>query len=315
MKGRDKMSNAASNEMWVNADNYDDFETTRPVLFRDDMREIFFKWFRIKPEYKVLDGGCGPGVLTRFIAKGLNTGKITGFDISKNFADYGNKKIAEENLAGKAQIVVEDGYNLSFAGNSFDTVVNHTYIGVLSDIIAGLKELIRVCKTGGTVSASCSSNRFTQFGSDSDCSFPGGKSLSELHAKYYEAYAKVFTQTELKQDTGWKSEDYPKLFVKCGLTNISMHPYASGFSYSDSYWSDEFKINKIKLGIGREIICLETLKGDSRFQEHGFTKQEFDGLIKLYKDKQDYLLNNLDDNQEWNWRAGTHYIVSGTKAI
>jgi hypothetical protein len=32
----------SSNEIWINADNYDDWETSRPILFRDDMREMFF---------------------------------------------------------------------------------------------------------------------------------------------------------------------------------------------------------------------------------------------------------------------------------
>ena len=63
--------NNSSNEIWIDCDNYDDFEANRPVLFRDDMREQFFRWFRVNPEHKVLDGGCGPGVLTRFIAKGM----------------------------------------------------------------------------------------------------------------------------------------------------------------------------------------------------------------------------------------------------
>lgn len=305
--------NNSSNEMWINADNYDDFEMSRQRLFRDDMREIFFKWFRIKPEYTVLDGGCGPSVLTRFIAKGLDTGKITGFDISKNFVDYGNRKIAEENLTDKAEIVIEDGFHLSFPDNTFDVVVNHTYIGVLSDPVAGLKELIRVCKIGGTVSASASSRNFPGFGCDSDCAFYGNERIKELEKKSEEAWRKIYTSAELKQSEYWHAARYPKLFAECGLKNISIHPYASGFSYSDNYWSDEFKLYHIKTGFDRSIEMAEIYKKDARFAEHGFTKQECNELIKLYKGKQEYLINNLKDNQDWEWYAGTHYIVSGTK--
>jgi len=134
----------SSNDIWVNADNYDDWETSRPLLFRDDMRDTFFKWFRIKPSDNVLDGGCATGVLTRYIAKGLDTGTVTGFDISRHFVDYGNNKIKDEGLSDKAKIVLDDGFNLSFADNTFDVVVNHAYLGVLSDNVAGLKEMIRV---------------------------------------------------------------------------------------------------------------------------------------------------------------------------
>jgi len=303
-----------SNEIWLDCTNYDDFETSRPVLFREDMREMFLKWFRIKPDHKVLDGGCGPGVLTRFIAKGLDTGKVTGFDISRYFVEYGNKKIAEEGLSDKAEIVLEDGYNLSFADNTFDSIVNHMYIGVLSDADAGMKELIRVCKPGGTVSVSTSGGIGGGGGTQYDCAFEGNERMSELHDKYNEAYRKIYAKTELKQDNKWADNaHYPKLIAGLGLKNITIHPYATAFSYSDSYWSDEFKIYRIKAGIGRDIEILENNGNDIRFNEYGFSNEEFDELTNLHREKQKYLLNNLDDNGNWEWRGGSYLIVSGTK--
>jgi len=306
--------NTSSNEIWIDCTNYDDFESTRPVLFRDDMRETFFKWFRIKPDYKILDGGCGTGVLTRFIAKSLDTGKVTGFDISKNFVEYGNKKIAEENLSGKAEIVFEDGFNLSFDDNTFDVIVNHQYMGVLSDPVAGLKELIRVCKPGGTVTVSATGG-FGGGGCDSDCAFENNTRLKELNDKYMQAFKKVYTPSELKQNDYWHSQRYPKMFAEFGLKNITIHAYASAFSYSDSYWSDEFKIFKIKSGIGKEIQNIQANSEDSRFQEYGFSIRDFDELIKLNKEKQEYLLKNLNNNQDWEWSASTNYIVAGTKVL
>lgn len=56
--------NTSSNSIWENADNFYDFEARRLVLFRDDMQEQFFRWFRIKPSDYVLDGGCATGSLT-----------------------------------------------------------------------------------------------------------------------------------------------------------------------------------------------------------------------------------------------------------
>ena len=304
--------NTSSNEIWINCTNYDDFESTRPVLFRDDMREQFLKWFRIKPDHKVLDGGCGPGVLTRLIAKGLDTGKVTGFDISKNFVEYGNKRIAEEGLSDKAEIVLDDGYNLSFPDNSFDVIVNHQYIGVLSDPVAGLNELIRVCKSGGTVTIS-GGNGIGSLVCDSDCDFKDNAELKELEDKYNQAYRKIYNPGELKQSEYWHSRRYPKMLAEYGLKNITIHAYASAFSYSDSYWSDEFKIYKIKSGIGKEIKNIESNSKDIRFQEYGFSQQDLDELIKLMKAKQEYLLSKLNDNQDWEWSAVTNYIVAGTK--
>ena len=301
----------SSNEIWIDCTNYDDFESTRPVLFRDDMREQFLKWFRIKPDHQVLDGGCGPGVLTRFIAKGLDTGKATGFDISKHFVEHANKKIAEEGLSDRAEVVLNDGFNLSFADNTFDVIVNHQYIGVLSDPVAGLKELIRVCKIGGTVTVSATGGGGFSF--DDDCAFENNKRLKELTDKYNQAFWKINTPNELKQSEYWHSRRYPKMLAECGLKNITIHAYASAFSYSDSYWSDEFKIFRIKSGIDKEIKNIQANSEDSRFQEYGFSMQDFDELIKLNRDKQEYYLTNLHDNQDWEWWVAGNYIVAGTK--
>jgi Methylase involved in ubiquinone/menaquinone biosynthesis len=303
----------SSNDIWANADNYDDWETSRPLLFRDDMRETFFKWFRIKPFDKVLDGGCATGVLTRFIAKGLNSGTITGFDISQNFVEYGNNKIKAEGLTGKAKIVCEDGLNLSFDDNSFDVVVNHCYLGVLSDNVAGLRGLIRVCKVGGHVSASVSARSFPYINWDGDCPFKGESRLNELIEMQEQAYRKVTTAAVLKQDSYWNSMRFPRMFAKCGLKNITIHPYASGFAYNDSYWSDEFKKYRIRSGIGREIEILEQQRINPKYAGNGFSQKDFDELISLYKQKQEHLLANMDNDDSWDWEAKLHYIVVGTK--
>lgn len=303
----------SSNAMWKDAKNYEDWETSRPLLFRDDMRDTFFHWFRIKSTDNVLDGGCATGVLTRFIAKGLTTGTITGFDISQNFVDYGNKKILELDLSDKAKIVQEDGFALSFNDNTFDVVVNHTYLGVLSDNVAGLKELIRVCKVGGHVSASVSARSFPAIHWAGDSPFKGEVRLNELIDKNEQAYRKIITQTSLKQDTYWNVMRFPRMFAKYGLTNITIHPYASGFSYNDSYWSDDFKEYRIKTDIEREVEILEEQRKNPQFTEYGFTDKNFNELIALYRQKQEYLLSSLANDDCWEWDAKLHYIVTGTK--
>lgn len=303
----------SSNEVWINANYYDDWETSRPLLFRDDMRDMFFKWFRIKPSDNVLDGGCGTGVLTRFIAKGLDTGRVTGFDISLNFVRYGNEKIKEEGLSDRAKIIHEDGFNLSFLDNTFDVVVNHTYLGVLSDNISGLKEMIRVCKQGGNISVSVSSRSFPKINWDGDSLFLGKSQLNELSQKYKKVHKKIFNANLLKRDTYWHVMRFPKMFAKCGLSNIMIHPYASGFSYNDNYWSDEFKKNIAMTGIERQIEILREQKNNPKYKENGFYDEDFDELIELYKQKQSCLLDSNYNDDNWSWNANMHYIVTGTK--
>lgn len=304
----------SSNAIWIGADNYEDWETSRPLLFREDMRDTFFRWFRIRPCDHVLDGGCATGVLTRFIAGGLTSGTVTGFDISPHFVDYGNHQIAQEGLSAKARIVREDGYALSFADGAFDVVVNHAYLGVLSDNAAGLRELIRVCKPGGHVSVSVSGRSFPDIHWAGDSPFEGEARLKELIAQNERAYQKITTSNVLKQDAYWHVYRFPRMLARHGLQDITIHPYASGFSYNDSYWSDAFKKYRIESGIGREIEILKKQREDSQYEEQDFSKRDFDELIGLYRQKQAYLLASMTDNDCWEWEAKLHYIVTGTKA-
>ena len=315
------MADTSSNSIWVDADCYDGFEMSRPQLFREETRDLFFNYFRINPTDNVLDAGCGPGVLTRFIAKGLTDGMVTGFDISKNFVEYGNEKIKEVNLSHKAKIVLDDGFALSFPDNSFDAVVSHNYLGVLSDPVAGLYELIRVCKPGGNISISFGTSVSTGIGVGGghfwagEYPLEGMERLSELTDKYNQVYRKVVTTSSLKQSHEWPSGRYPKLFSKCGLTNISIMPVGSAFAYDDNYWSDEYRVKKITLDINDEIRIIIENNQDPKFSEKGFTNTDCEELVELLRRKQNYLLENYPADDSWEWSAGLNCIVTGTKPI
>ena len=316
------MPDTSSNFLWKDADCTDGFELSRPQLFREETRDLFFRYFGIKPSDNVLDGGCGPGVLTRFIAKGLTTGTVTGFDISQNFVEYGNRKIAEENLSPKAKIVLEDGFALSFPDNSFDAVVNHNYLSVLSDPAAGLLEMIRVCKPGGNISVSTGTSASTGTGGMGGGHFWGGEyplegteRLKELTDKYNRAYQKTITVSSMRQSHEWPPGRYPKLFAVSGLTNISIMPMGAAFAYDDKYWPDDYRIRKITLDINDEIRIITENNRDPHFAENGFSNQDCEELVGLLRRKQSYLLENYRTDDSWEWSAGLNCIVTGTKTI
>jgi ubiquinone/menaquinone biosynthesis C-methylase UbiE len=307
------MADTSSNSIWVNADQFDGFELSRPQLFREETRELFFNYFRIKPSDNVLDGGCATGVLTRFIAKGLCGGTITGFDISQKFVDYGNQKIAENELSDTAKIVLDDGFALSFADNTFDAVISHNYLGVLSDPAAGMKEMIRVCKPGGNISVSATSGGGGNY--EGEYPIEGIERLRELKNKYDNAYKKVVTTSYLKQSEEWNLPRYPILFSKCGLEDISIKSVGSVFAYNDNYWSDEYRIKKITADIDDEIRIITENNMNPSFAENGFTNQDYLELIELLRTKQDYLMKNYRIDESWEWSAGLHCIITGRKPL
>ncbi|MGI6705821.1 MAG: class I SAM-dependent methyltransferase [Clostridia bacterium] len=300
-----------SNEIWKNESNYNNWEL-RKHRFSEEMRPIIFQYLGITPESNVLDGGCATGVFTRYIARGLKSGKIIGFDISKNLVDYGNARIADEKLSDICKLVEADGFELPFAENSFDAVTNDTYLGVLSDPVAGLKEMIRVCRKGGTVSAVFPGHSVTWKG---EYPFDFDVRLHELYERQEGIYKKHILNTSAMyfQSTEWPSSRYPKMFDICGLKDIHIYSVASSFSYSDRRWPLEYRKYQIDTGINDETRIISQRSQITEFEKHGFTKRDFAELIELLKKKQKYLLDYIETDKSFEMNAWLTMIVTGTK--
>lgn len=302
-----------SNSIWKEEKNVQNWEL-RKYRFTEEMRELYFHYLGINSNSKILDAGCGTGVFTRFLAKGLNQGTIIGFDISPYLIEYGNQKIKEENLNNQSQLLVEDGYNLSFEDETFDAVTDYTYLGVLSNPLIGLREKIRVCKKGGIVSSTVASNVLPKVHWRGDYPFDFNDRLNELSQKQEEIYNQIFLEDNIySQNETWHSLKYPKLFDQCGLKDIHIYPIAYGFSYNDQRFSIEERMKLINNGILDQIRILEARKKMGKFNEKGFTEHDFSELISLLLKKKDYLSHNLLTDRSYEWNAGLNYIVTGTK--
>mgnify|MGYP001796080450 FL=1 len=73
---------------------------------------------------KVLDLGCGSGVITRELAKQVYPARAVGIDISKTLIDKGLLAYAESSQRTQKNVDFQQGsvYNLPFPDNSFDIV-------------------------------------------------------------------------------------------------------------------------------------------------------------------------------------------------
>ena len=173
-----------------------------------------FEYLGIKPEYNVLDAGCGTGVLTRYLACGLTSGKMTGFDINEGFIEYGQRKLRELALESKIRIELADGFKLKYPDGSFDAVTNYTYIGVLSDPVAGLRELIRVCKPGGVISCIVAPNKIPAIHWQGDYPFADAGELQRLSTRE----SNIFAIARLDSDFGQSEEWHDFRSQKCSMS-------------------------------------------------------------------------------------------------
>ena len=100
----------------------------------------------------ILDVGCGPGTITADLAALTAPGRAVGVDAAEDV-------LAEARTAAEARGVTNlnfetgDVYRLAFADASFDVVHAHQLLQHLSDPVAALTQMRRVCRPEGVVAA------------------------------------------------------------------------------------------------------------------------------------------------------------------
>src|SRR5579872_3018697 len=112
---------------------------------------------------KVLDVGCGLGLLAIGAAKRVTTGRVTGVDIwsprdlagpgkPRNSADLARANAKTEGVEAKVRFETCDARKLTFPDASFDAVVSCLAIHNIDDSEGrdqAVREMLRVLKPGG----------------------------------------------------------------------------------------------------------------------------------------------------------------------
>ena len=102
----------------------------------------------IEPGRRVLDVGCGPGALTAVLAEIVGAEATAAVEPSEPFA-----AACRERVPG-ADVRVAAAEALPFGDESFDLTLSQLVVNFLPQPLAGLREMGRVTKPGGTVAAS-----------------------------------------------------------------------------------------------------------------------------------------------------------------
>ena len=100
----------------------------------------------------MLDVGCGPGTITVDLAARVPDGQVTGIDAADGVLDTARQ---EAQRRGQENVRFEPGnvYQLGYPDGTFDVVHAHQVLQHLSDPVAALAEMRRVCRPGGLVAA------------------------------------------------------------------------------------------------------------------------------------------------------------------
>jgi len=102
---------------------------------------------RVEPGVRALDVGCGPGALTAELVERLGAANVTAADPSEPFA-----LACRARLPG-VEVAIAPAEALPFPDDAFDIALSQLVVNFMSDAEAGVRELARVTRPGGTVAA------------------------------------------------------------------------------------------------------------------------------------------------------------------
>jgi ubiquinone/menaquinone biosynthesis C-methylase UbiE len=281
-------------------------DLSREVRFRDDRKELYLNLLGLKEGMTIVDIGCGPGTLTRKIAKWLEEAEIIGIDRDTKFIDFAKSKAVEQNLRN---IVYYEGdaLNLPLEDNSVDACISHTIIEHVPNK-EFLLEQKRICKPKGRVCVMYSRpDKYIKTEPDL---------LPKQSQREKELLNRLFMDTDKvnkKYNVGKYWPDsivLPKLFEEVGFKNIQIDAVAVPIAIDDSRNRDEEKIvivegEKQQLFEGIDVGL--KLNGSNRL-----SSKEIDELKELVSNRFNERINLIKDGISiWDYTIIITQIVSG----
>jgi SAM-dependent methyltransferase len=197
---------------------------------------------RVHEGSRILDVGCGPGTITLDLARLASAGSVVGLDRSE--AVIGEARVAaEQACVANLELTVGDVYSLDYEAGTFDVVHAHQLLQHLSDPVAALGEMGRVCKPDGLVAVR-----------DSDYSgFTWFPTLPELD-EWLELYCEVARGNGAEPDAGRRLKSWA---LTAGLDVVSSTAGVWCFSSSDevAWWGGMWAERVVGSGMAEQAVA------------------------------------------------------------
>jgi ubiquinone/menaquinone biosynthesis C-methylase UbiE len=116
------------------------------------LRRRFLKFVPVGSGDRVLEVGCGTGVVVRdLVALVGRRGEVVGVDRSRLLLDRARRLCREPGSRARVALRVANGAQLPFAANRFDAALAITVILHVADPLRVVQEMARVTRPGGRV--------------------------------------------------------------------------------------------------------------------------------------------------------------------
>ena len=287
---------------WTEIQTIRDLEQSRAMRFRPELLPVLLDYFGLTRGMEVLEVGCGPGTMALYFSEGLAPGHVTGIDLENAFIRHAARKAIRAQISN-VSFRVGDAYNLPFEKEAFDAVVSYTSVGVLTDPEKAVREMIRVCRPGGTVSLGEAVSGpwgmgFTGVDSlEVSDSFTGSRRFHQLTQK-----AERLRLSGPPSGIGsprWPASSFMGLLHHLRLSQIRFNAWGYGRS------PDDYRTTRTE----RRIIESALSERQLRIGAAHLSPEEYSELIRLTHSRDQWLRRHA----ACDWDAGLSIVVSGRK--
>ena len=115
--------------------------------FSVPLARSFADWCAVPAPARVLDVGSGPGALTAVLAERFGAASVAAVDPAPAFVDALAVRLPGVDALDAA------AESLPFADDAFDAALSELVVHFMTDADAGIREMVRVTRSGGVVAA------------------------------------------------------------------------------------------------------------------------------------------------------------------
>lgn len=230
------------------------------------MRETYLDRMGLTENARILDCGCGTGVVSRAIAgrEGF-TGGVVGIDFSDALIDAARRLALEAGLDNRIEFRVGDSHALEDPADSYDVVIAHTLISHVVDPAKVISEASRVVRPNGVVAI---------FDGDY-ASLTYGAGDSELNAEMVDGIlAAVVANSHVMRQI-------PTILANCGLEVMAFLPEILAEAGEGAFFSNLAE-SYIPMAIGAGTVAGESAEHWLALQRKASSEHRFFGACNYY---------------------------------
>jgi len=297
---------------WSKYQTAEEMEISRKYEYEPDFIPLLCKWLcpKPKPTNVVVDVGCGSGYFTKIIAGCMRkSSKVIGIDPDESLIREA-EKICKRKHIPNIHFKIGNIWKIPLENDSADLVVSHVVLSNIPRQLDAILEMKRVARIGGKVAVIDSARGGGNYYLD--------ERLTELNDQFHKAFGTAIDK-EWRQKQGMSGyiENFhfriPQVFLKAGLTSISLNGHLSTFLLCDSRRSTgEMKAYlQARLALWRKLAK----RNKKCALVGGMKEEEFNELFRRYTDYLEDLVTHpekIKKTPEVN--ITSRVIVCGVKA-